>query len=433
MTSPTSIGNANQLSGNSQIAGYDRTLRQRAVLKDIFVNLTGIYDNEKMTIPNAIYMKSDEANVGNNSITITLKLPLTSGATTGNGELRGNEEDINTKHVTMYRNNYRKAVKVEEYGVRYLDQVDYGLYRRHIDDLGLWAQQYKGFEIRHALLERYSSNLDAGDLASTITDQFNSNFYVENLAEASQPDFSDIASAPTNQLWIDQINVAINAAGGGADGTYDQSNAQVARFRSFNKIALRALSKKLWPLEIAGNDAFILTLPPQQAAILSDSTFSASGSESLASQWVSVNRINDERIQNWYGLVGVYHTAIGVDIYVVVDHKAPRILPTGTSGSYALTASYVEQGDTDNRSTNADARDVGFLLGKAALFEWEPEPLHFIKQDEDYFRIMGHGVAGVRGIQLPEFDTLNGTAATNGTTREYYGSMVCVFSVVSYN
>jgi hypothetical protein len=429
MTSPTSIGNVAALSGNSQIAGFDKTLRQRAVIRDVFVQLSGIYDNEKRTIPNAIYMKVDGLSTGTNHVVITLKLPLTGAAQIGNNELRGTEEEANTKHVTIYRNNYRKAVKVEEYGVRHLDQVDYGLYRKHIDDMGLWAQQYKGIEIRTALLERFSSNLDAGDLAATITPQFNSNFYVENLAESAQPDFSDIGAAPTSQLWIDQISAAISVAGGGG---YTQSAAQAAKFRTFNKIAQRALNKKLWPLEIGGADAFILTLPPTQAAILSDSTFSSSGSESLASQWTSVNRLN-EKMQNWYGLLGVYHTAIGVDIYCCVDHKAPRILPSGAGAPYGLVASYVSMGDVDNRSVAATHREVGFLLGKAALVEWEPEPLHFVKQDEDYFRIMGHGVAGVRGIQLPEFDTLNGVAATNGTTREYYGSMACVFSNANYN
>lgn len=430
MTSPTSIGNVSALSGSSQIAGFDKTLRQRAVVKDVFVNLSGIYDNEKQTIPNAIYMKVNDATIGTNSVTITLKLPLTGAATTGNGELRGTEEEANTKHVTIFRNNYRKAVKVEEYGVRNLDQVDYGLYRKHIDDLGLWAQQYKGFEIRNALLERFSSNLPVGDLSSTLTSEFNPNFYIENLSESAQPEFSDIASAPTAQLWTNEIVAAIDTAAGGSF-TYNQSDAQAAQFRSFNKIAQRALNKKLWPLEINGNDAFILTMPTLQASILSDPTFNSSGSESLASQWTAVNRLS-EKMQNWYGLLGVYHTAIGVDIMVIVDHKAPRVLPSGSGAPFTMTASYMDVGDTDNRSIAATARDVSFLLGKAALVEWEPEKLHFIKQDEDYFRIMGHGVAGVRGIQLPEFDTLNGAAATNGTTREYYGSMVCVWSRTSY-
>ena len=137
MANPTSIGNVTALSGDSQIAGFDKTLRQRAVIKDIFVQLSGIYDNEKQTIPNAIYMKVDGISSGTNNATITMKLPLTGAAITGNAELRGNEEEANTKAVTIYRNNYRKAVKVEEYGVRHLDQIDYGLYRGH--HMHLWV------------------------------------------------------------------------------------------------------------------------------------------------------------------------------------------------------------------------------------------------------------------------------------------------------
>jgi len=405
------------LPDQSKVLGFDKKLRMRAHLKDIYVNLMGLYKRETQSIPNAIYMKVNEATKGTNNVTITMKLPLTGDPVLANDTLSGNEEIPVTKAGTIYRNSYRKAVSVEEYGTRHLDQIDYGLYKQHISDLGMWAQQYKGLLIRQAGLETFASNLQAGDTATVAAVRFNPHFFVQGSPDADQPVF-DI----DNAVYTTSIVDSMVAAGG---GSITPTNAQVMTYRFMNKLALRALDEKIWTLDIAGNDAYILTVSPLQASIFSDPTFSTNTGGAV---WKDITQLS-EKIQNWYNVLGVFKTSIGVDIYVVVDHKCPTLIVGGTAAPFSLTTGYVFPGDRDLRQRSlVNTRDAGMLWGRAGLVEWEPEPLHFVKQDEDYFKIMGHGIAGVNGIQQLHFDQESPAAGT----LEYYGSMVVVFARIEY-
>jgi hypothetical protein len=413
----TSVVAPGALAESSKVKGYDKKLRMRAHLKDIYVNLTGLFERETQTIPNAIYMKVNEANKGTNNVTITMKLPLVGDPVTGNDPLSGSEEIPVTKHGTIYRNNYKKAVSSEEYGVRNLDQVDYGLYKQHISDLGMWAQQYKGLRIRQAGLETYASNLWDGDTASVAAPRWNPHFFIQGATDAQQPLFDT-----SNSVYADNIVDAMIAAGG---GSITPTNAQVMTYRFMNKLAMRALDEKIWTLDIGGNDAYILTVSALQASIFSDPTFATNTGGAV---WKDITQLS-EKIQNWYNVLGCFKTSIGVDIYVVIDHKCPTLQPSATAPPYSLSAGYVHPGDRDLRNRNqTNARDAGMLWGKAGLVEWEPEPLHFVKQDEDYFRVMGHGIAGVSGIQQLHFDQESPTS----TSIEYYGSMVVVFARIAY-
>ena len=174
------------------------------------------------------------------------------------------------------------------------------------------------------------------------------------------------------------------------------------------------------PLEIDGNDAFILTMSALNASVFGDPTVSNSHGDI----WTDSNRLS-ETVQNWYGVIGKFKSTIGCDIYVVTDPKTPSVLPGGSSPPYTLFAGYMEPGDTDNRNhSDTKTKDVGILLGKGALVEWEPEPLHFVKHEDDYGRVLGTGIAGTRGIQLLTFDSATQTA----TSIEYYGSMLVFMS-----
>jgi hypothetical protein len=74
-------------------------------------------------------------------------------------------------------------------------------------------------------------------------------------------------------------------------------------------------------------------------------------------------------------------------------------------------------GDVDLRNLdNPNTRDVNILLGRGSVVKWEAQKLHFVEQDDDYFRIMGNGIHGVRGLQQLRFNDITGTAL------EYYGS-----------
>ena len=404
------ITGLSQLPAASRVTGYDKKLRMRATLKDIYVNLPGLYSRSERSLPNTVYMKVDEAaNAANNNINITMKLPLTGNVVTGNTRLLGTEKAPETKTGTLYRNNYKYAVRTETYNTRKLDQQQYGLYDQHVKDLGLHSAQHEGKQIRQALLKRYPDDMLAGDLLGVISKLWNPHVFVQGLNDADQPSYDS-----TNQTYIDNIADAMYEV----NDAWTQSQSGAANFRMLNKIALRALDKKIMPLEIDGNDAFILTMSPLQASIYTDPVLTGTH----GAVWTDFNRLSDT-VQNWYGCIGKFKTSIGVDIYIVVDPKCATVLPGGSAAPWTLTPGYVDEGDVDNRNlSNSKTRDVGVLLGKGALCNWEPEKLHMVKHEDDYGRILGTGYAGTRGIQMLTFDSPTKT----DTSIEYYGSMLCI-------
>jgi len=406
-----SILGLNQLEAAALITGFDKQLRRRALLKDIYVNLQGLYSRTEQQIPNAIYMKFDEkALAGSNSARVSMKLPLVGAPQLGNTRLIGTEEAPVTKSATVYRNDYKKAVRVHNYGVRKLDQESYGLYKMHINDLGTWAQQYKGLDIRTCALQTVGMTLWFGDTQTMAIPFWHPHIYVPGATDTNQPAFDMNLTTYTNN-----IVASILSAGGGA---LTPTNAQTFIFRTMNKLVLRALEEKIMPLELGGSDAFLFVISPHQASLFGDPTFNVASS--AAALWYQQNRVN-EKAQNWNGILGMYKSSAGADVYVVVDPKCPTLLPSGTAAPFSLTAGYVWPGDVDLRNrTNPNVRDACMFYGKGAFMEWEPEKLHFIKQDDEYARIMGHGVAGVRGYQQVHFDQ----ASPTNTTKEYYGSIL---------
>ena len=238
--------------------------------------------------------------------------------------------------------------------------------------------------------------------------------YVAGAADADQPDYDANLATYTNN-----IVAAIMASGG---NSLTPVAAQTATFRMFNKVAIEAMDRKIWPLDIAGEDAYILTVSPLQASVINDATYNATGG--WASQWYAVNRL-PEKTQMWYGILGAFKAPSGCTIYVTVDPRLASLLPTGSAEPFSLTAGYVWPGGVDRRNyANPNTRDASILHGKAGITNWEPEQMHFVTQDDDYARIMGHGIAGVRGLQQVQFDQVN----PNSATREYYGSMIVVLA-----
>jgi len=239
-----------QLPGQSQVAGFDKTLRVRAKVRDVYVGFDGMYNRSQEMIPkDAIYAKVDEKVLsGSNNVTITLKLPLTGPPILANNRLSGTEEVPVTKACTIYRNNYKKAVRIENYGTRHLDQEPYGLYQKHVDELGDWTSEFKGLELRTGFLETWSRNLWVGDSAATCQPHWNPNFFVAGCPRLQQPAYSN-----NLQTYTNNIVTSIMAAGG-----FAQTNPQAATFQMMNALGLEAIDRRIYPLDIGGNHAYIL-------------------------------------------------------------------------------------------------------------------------------------------------------------------------------
>jgi len=73
-------------------------------------------------------------------------------------------------------------------------------------------------------------------------------------------------------------------------------------------------------------------------------------------------------------------------------------------------------------------RDTAFILGKAAVVDWQKMPLRHVKQDDDYEYIMGHGTAVCEGVQMPIYDQ----QVPGVGTHEQYSSAVIILGLPDY-
>ena len=386
-----------RLAANSRVHGYDKQLRSKALLEDIYSKLSGQYNTEKKTIPNAIYMQIDDGALSNSEdATITMKLKLSGAAIYGNNFAIGAEELPATRAMTIYRNNLRKVVATPGYGKRKLDQDAYGLFDKHIDELADFAKEHEGLEIRQAIVERFGETLLHGDTQAVCVPHWNRNIFVSgNPLRTCRPAFSTNLATYTQNL----VNAVLAAGGGAIAPTVGQTLNQ-PNLSNASNFALQQRIARLSIPGLPGGQGFILTMSELQATYLGDPAWSQ---RNLGSLFIARSSL-PEKVQNWPGVLGAYK-----DFLLVVDPRQPTITVGGSSAPYTLGAGYMWPGEVDQRNrSDAETLDTFFVLGKNAVWNWNPEKLHHIEQVDDYGAIVGHGTALVRGVGEAIYTDENG-------------------------
>ena len=405
------------LPAQSQKIGFDSELRLKSVLEDIYTDCKGLYNTEKKTMSNGIYMEiSDAALSQSNRAVITMRMRFRNPGVMGNAVAIGNEELPTTKAATIFRNNCRKVTANPMYGVRKLDQDYLDLRKSNVDELSVWNKEEEGLEIRQALLETFGETLVSGDTAASCVRNWNKNIFVAGLPlNGPHPVYS------TNPaLYTSSIVTAMLASGGGhlapiVNQTPNQPN--------LSALSNFALARRIQPLKIPGapgGQGYVLTISEIQAMYLGDPAWS---SRNLGELFLKRDKLHTD-VQNWRGVIGMYK-----DLLIVQDPRLPTLLPSGSSAPFGLTAGYMWHGDTDLRARgNKEARDVAFLHGQGAVWKWYPEKIHFIEQLDDYGIIKGIGTACVRGVGSLVYDQ-----QTPGIgTQEQFSSVAVLFTMPDY-
>lgn len=404
------------LDSNAVIQNYSKELRRKAIPRDIYTNVradTILWDGGRMAIPQAIYtpIAAKDSSMAT-TVRITMKMPLNGNPLLGGTVAIGTEIAPVIRTATLYRNNYRIVVQDEPgYGVDRLDAAPYRLYQEHVNDLGPHAGAYEGLQIRMALVESYPDNLQGGVTSATCVAQFNPNFYVCGALLNQQPRFHT-----TSTTYVSRICSAINTANGGMLG----AASGMLSCRSVDAMVVQALRRRMKPVS-GKRPYFVLTISDVQAANFSNPDVSGS----MGARFIQQNTMSNMEQQNWNGMLGRYTTSSGVDVFLVVDERLPILNVSGTGAPYSMSAQYMWPTDNDDRDlTDRHSYDACILHGQGAIVNLEPEKLHYVKDNYDYGVRNGYGYAGVRGIQLLQFDTTPVTGA--GTAREYWGSMIVV-------
>ena len=232
--------------------------------------------------------------------------------------------------------------------------------------------------------------------------------------------YNQPAFHPNLATHTTRIVGAIDTASGG-NGLFAQTQAQMLSAKVMDDLARFAVDRKLLPLMVDGKQAFVLTISMLNAVRFTNPDFAGT----LGNRWLSQAQMQGMTPQKWNGIIGVWTSSAGVNIYVVVDYRLPTLLPSGTAEPYGLQANYIWPQTVDLRQlSNPIIRDASILHGAGAVVNWEPEKMHFITQDWDYGIRLGKGYAGVRGIQQLQYDSA--PVDPTGAGREYFGSCVVV-------
>ena len=356
---------------------------------------------------------------GATSLRIGLKMEPNANIITGNGVAMGTEVVPIVKSGTLYRNNYRIVFQDKPgYGEHKIDAEFYRLYEEHAKDLAPHAAAEEDLEIHMGLVETNGWNLLFGSTQNVCPAQWNRHTYVANAGTIwQQPQFH-----PNWAVYTNRIVTAMNVASGGA-GLFPQTAAQMLSGNVMDELVRFAFQRRLWPLTLEGNQAFVLTVSQLQAARFS--TTNSNIIDNLGNRYTRVDDIKDSKVQDWYGMIGKWESAVGATIYIVRDDRLATLIPSGTAEPFGLQAGYMWPITNDQRQLeNPLVRDASILHGAGSLYLLEPEKMHMISQDWDYNVRNGVGYAGNRGYQHLQLDLT--PADPTGAAREYFGSVLVV-------
>lgn len=387
------VATPSNLNANLVRQYWDTKLYQESMFRDVFSKLRTVFDrtsNVDLPMNTLVFQLDAEAN--NSYRTATLGFCNALQGTPREGDLQnqlGFEETFREKSMNIYFNEFSHAVSLYNYGIHFHDQKPYNVNMAlATTKLAAYMEELGGLYYRQALLQRYSRNLTRSPVSTTQV--WNPNWYVKNVSDANQPAYST-----TLQTHTDNIANALIAAGTGANATLD------ARF--LTALHHRATVNRWEPLMINGKKRFILTIPSSQKFHVHD----LDRSDSLASYWTSVARMNEMDKANFPDLLGEW-----INILLVEDERAPTLTISGSATPYTLTPGYVHPGNNDQRDTSVGARDIGFLLGAAPIIDWYPQKIHHRYDDYNYQKWEGKGAFGMRGVQLRMYDSATATSTS---------------------
>lgn len=417
------INHPSTLDAELQIEVYLTDMRREYLPNDIFDNLSSEYINataeEPASLPNSIYLKlQSEADKGRTCKVAMIK-DLSGAPTIGaQGDQRTNEEDLTTKWFRMEYTDLSHATTNQAYGVYARDKAPYKVFEYRVEGLAKYFKQYFGKMRRQALLEIQSENLEEAPHFNPAG--LSPNWFVPNRSFSQQPNYVSNVND-----WTDIVAATLHAAGTGVNAC--------ASLNYFIKLEEWARTEAfIVPIEFEdGGDGYVVTLPTPQVSWL----LHLIQNGNVGSLWRDAANMSKDVTKNYPNMIGQFR-----GLRFVADQRYPTITMGGSASNstsytsdsgedYTITCQYrgmgrADDGSSDPRDKTATARQVGYLLGQAALCEWMPENFHWEWEYEQYDKYFGSGIFCSVGIKQVIFDETDG----DSTTLQQDGSIVLPFA-----
>jgi len=396
-----------------RIKMVQKKLQMESILDDIFEDLGAdvVSSGEKVAVPNAIFLKLDAVAKGTHTITVPLLMKLSGAPHYGPGTPVGKELKQTLKYATFYYDEYSQAVASENYGRVANELGVYGVFEMIQPELSVYMKELHGKRIRQALLETHCGVITDA-VGSTVAGHLNKNWFVPNTSLVDQPEYDSVLGDFDEKI-ADVLELAADTVDGAS------ANISLDYLLALDYYAPNRL--KIQAIEVGGKKTYVVLVPSTQMFRLRTNE-----KGQLGDIYTGMVRSSEDEMK-YTGVIG----RVG-KLLLIEDQRYPTIEVTGADGSWAITPTYVDPGDDDSRnfavhdSSSNKAWDIGFLLGKAALAEWEVTPIHMQFETQHYDHDKGTGAFGEGGISLVQYD-LDAGSQTDAT-KENYGSIVLPFT-----
>lgn len=315
---------------------------------------------------NVVQIKPELRKSKGDLITFGLTAKLSGNGVTGDNELEGNEEAINS---------YSEGVAIDQirFGVRLTGKLDE---QKAAYDMRKDAKEKLGIQIREFIERQIFMKL--GGVTSTDLTDVNSATY---SARATWSNSAPIVPAADEAAGSGDRYICADAAGIDSLAVTDVLTLNLI---SRAKIKAKLASPKIQPLRIDGQDYYVMFIHPHQEYDLkATSTEPAWGQI----QRDAMNRGKDNPI--FTGALGVY------DGVIIHSHE---YVPTCQASS--------------DFSPGATAAQVlcfrALLCGRqAAVMAETKDSMQIVEETFDYKNIVGYGTGFIGGIQKPAFNSLD--------------------------
>lgn len=322
---------------------------------------------------------------------------------------------MRAKYFTAFAADWSHAICGDQYGFNYRDQKEQEIFDKSKGLLAQWWGETDGLFMRHAYTQSVSPNLLAQSaISGEIEAHYNDNIYIcgayKNedtfITARDYDDYTDYETAVLAALAL----------------ATEDSKLDV---RKLMDIAEQCAESSITPVKWEGYDLYSISVHPDDMTHLVDPSIEGS----FGKNWVTAAALGSGQLNSV--LPGASFVA-AESLVVIRDRRAPRFqLVSGGTGS---DFKYLLQGNNDQRKnlivTTEKVFNVHIVRGENNLVKFNPEPLHYEDQDENYRRHNNVGIFGACGYMIPIWrnDTSDASSSTESDIDAMNDSSMLVFT-----
>jgi hypothetical protein len=418
------LQSANQIQGvtSLKIQAFDKILAMRSLADTIFFKLGENYIDKMTPIPASWILKIPPEAGQAHQVNFPLLMPLRGQETKGNtSDQIYNIEDPTFKSFTAYYNDVSHAVKLDQYGIAYLDSAPYGVKEKVADLLATFWKELMDYYMQFMILNKYSPNLLESPINLSIVPHKNT--FVKGVYYANQP--------------YNNYNANANYFNSVVASTMDLADANHAN--NFEKAfdVPFALAMAEWvnvtgvlkPFNFGGRNSYVWALPSSQIT----QTINPLTIDGFGAVWEATTKLNTEEMS----LPGVIGRAR--NILFVENYRAPTAKTFGTGSgpgtmvgtvgdtNSVMETRYLKPGLNDQRHTTGNIWEPGFILGQAGCAEVN-SGVHIEYEVQDFKRFKATGMFNTVGFNRVDYGVDNADATTNtATSTDNFSSAVTWF------